>query len=123
MRKPGQIVLFQFPQTDIVQGKLRPALLLGKLPGPYDDWLMCMISSQIHQYIEGFDEIIDSGVADFSRTAQWFQAETSKSNDVYCIRYEEIFDHDFARLKDIFNKIGLEHTDRVFSNEEYSNRS
>ena len=68
MRKPGQIVLFQFPQTDIVQGKLRPALLLGKLPGLYDDWLMCMISSQMHQYIEGFDEIIDSGAADFSRT-------------------------------------------------------
>ena len=68
MRKPGQIALFQFPQTDTIQGKLRPALLLGKLPGPYDDWLMCMISSQLHQYVEGFDEIIDGAAADFPRT-------------------------------------------------------
>jgi len=45
MKRPGQIVLFRFPQTDFEEGKLRPALLLGKLPGEYDDWLICMISS------------------------------------------------------------------------------
>jgi mRNA interferase MazF len=39
MKQAGQIVLFRFPQTDLVEGKLRPALLLGKLPGEYDDWL------------------------------------------------------------------------------------
>ncbi len=33
MKHAGQVVLFQFPQTDIEGGKLRPALLLGKLPG------------------------------------------------------------------------------------------
>jgi mRNA interferase MazF len=68
VRKSGQIVLFQFPQTDAAQGKLRPALLLGKLPGPYDDWLMCMISSQLHQSIAGFDEVVDRGDADFARS-------------------------------------------------------
>lgn len=47
MKQAGQIVLFRFPQTDLEEGKLRPALLLGKLPGEYDDWLICMISSQI----------------------------------------------------------------------------
>lgn len=47
MKQAGQIVLFRFPQTNLEEGKLRPALLLGKLPGPYDDWLICMISSQI----------------------------------------------------------------------------
>jgi len=46
-------------------GKLRPALLLEKLPGPYDDWLMCMISSQMHQYIEGFDEKVTETEPDF----------------------------------------------------------
>jgi hypothetical protein len=39
MKQAGQIVLFRFPQTDLEEGKLRPALLLGKLPGAYDDWL------------------------------------------------------------------------------------
>lgn len=66
MKKAGQIVLFQFPQTSLVTGKLRPALLLGKLPGPYDDWLICMISAQLHQYIKGFDELIDQTDSDFS---------------------------------------------------------
>lgn len=65
MKQPGQMVLFHFPQTDLSEGKLRPALLVGSLPGPYDDWLICMISSQTHQYIEGFDEIVAEEDADF----------------------------------------------------------
>ena len=65
MKKAGQVVLFRFPQTDLDEGKLRPALLLGKLPGEYDDWLICMISSQTHQYIPGFDEVIQNSDEDF----------------------------------------------------------
>ncbi len=68
MRLPGQVILFRFPQTDLAPSKLRPALLLGELPGPYRDWLLCMISSQISQYVEGFDEMIRVGDADFSRS-------------------------------------------------------
>jgi mRNA interferase MazF len=40
MKQVGQIVLFRFPQTNLEEGKLRPALLLAKLPGEYDDWLI-----------------------------------------------------------------------------------
>ena len=65
MKEAGQIVVFRFPQTDLEEGKLRPALLLGELPGNYDDWLICMISSQTHQFIEGFDEIVKESDADF----------------------------------------------------------
>jgi mRNA interferase MazF len=53
MKQAGQIALFRFPQIDLEQGKLRPALLLGKLPGEYDDWLICMISSQIRHCVPG----------------------------------------------------------------------
>ena len=56
MPAAGQIVLFQFPKTDNIAGKLRPALLLGKLPGRHGDWLICMISSQFHQFVEDFDK-------------------------------------------------------------------
>jgi len=45
MIREGSIVLFRFPQTDQTQGKLRPALVLRKLPGPYGDWLICMVST------------------------------------------------------------------------------
>lgn len=65
MKQPGQIVLFPFPQVDLASGKTRPALLLGNLPGPYGDWLICMISSQMHQYIKDFDEIMDANEPDF----------------------------------------------------------
>jgi mRNA interferase MazF len=33
-------------------------LVLSKLPGPYDDWLICMISSHLRQRIEELDEVI-----------------------------------------------------------------
>jgi len=65
MKQAGQVVLFRFPQTDLGEGKLRPALLLGKLPGEYDDWLICMISSQIRHQVLGFDEVIQEADADF----------------------------------------------------------
>ncbi|MDZ7292475.1 MAG: type II toxin-antitoxin system PemK/MazF family toxin [candidate division KSB1 bacterium] len=65
MRKAGQIALFKFPQTDFFNGKLRPALLIAKLPGDYEDWLVCMISSQVHQYIKDVDDIISPDSDDF----------------------------------------------------------
>jgi len=66
MKRAGQVVLFRFPQTDLQEGKLRPALLLGKLPGEYDDWLICMISSQTRHYTAGFDETVGERDADFA---------------------------------------------------------
>lgn len=61
----GQVVLFRFPQTDQQSGKLRPALIVRRLPGRYEDWLICMISSQLSQEIPGFDEIITIDDPDF----------------------------------------------------------
>ncbi len=67
MISEGQIVLFRFPQTDQKDGKLRP-LILRKLPGKFDDWLICMISSQLHQATPGLDEIINLEEPDFQQT-------------------------------------------------------
>jgi mRNA interferase MazF len=33
--------------------------------GPYDDWLICMVSSQLHHHLADFDEIIDENSPDF----------------------------------------------------------
>lgn len=65
MKKAGQIALFNFPQTEFANGKLRPALPLARLPGEYNGGLVCMISSQMHQYVEGLDDIISSDSEDF----------------------------------------------------------
>ena len=64
----GQIVLFRFPQTDQQIGKLRPALIIRKLPGHYDDWLICVISTQLDQEIPGFDEMITTNGSDFAES-------------------------------------------------------
>lgn len=66
MKLAGQIVLFRFPQTDLEAGRLRPAVLLGKLPGEYDDWLICMISSRIRHQVANFDELVREQDADFA---------------------------------------------------------
>lgn len=63
--RAGQVVLFRFPLADLSAAKLRPALLVGRLPGPYDDWLICMVSSQLRQYNAAPDEIVGEGDAGF----------------------------------------------------------
>lgn len=68
MKRAGQIVLFRFPQTSLEEGKLRPALLLARLPGEYDDWLICMISSQLRHYVADFDELVQTSDADFAES-------------------------------------------------------
>ena len=65
MKEPGQIALIRFPQVDLEEGKLRPALLLAKLPGEYDDWLIGMVSARIQQYLPDFDEVVRETDADF----------------------------------------------------------
>lgn len=61
--KQGDIILTPVPQAD---GKLknRPAIILRKMPY-YDDLLVCGISTQLHQYVKGFDEIISPADEDF----------------------------------------------------------
>jgi mRNA interferase MazF len=65
MIREQQVVLFRFPQTNQATGKLRPALVIRKIPGPHDDFLICMISSQLSQEVADFDEIISEKADDF----------------------------------------------------------
>ena len=65
MKRAGQIAILRLPNVDLAPGKPRPVLLLASVPGPYDDWLVCMISTQLRHEIAGFDEIIDANSDDF----------------------------------------------------------
>ena len=59
----ADIVLTPLPQADGVV-KNRPALLLRELP-PFGDFLACGISTQLHQAIPEFDEVIAKADPDF----------------------------------------------------------
>lgn len=61
--KPGDVILTPVPQAD-GRIKIRPALILCKMP-PYNDLLICGISTQLHHYVNNFDEIISPGHKDF----------------------------------------------------------
>lgn len=61
--KPGDVVLTPVPQSDGAT-KNRPALILCELPA-YRDLLVCGISTQLHQAVKGFDELISRSESDF----------------------------------------------------------
>ncbi len=62
----GDIALANLPQADGYQ-KLRPVLLLKTLPG-HGDWLACGISSQLWQYLDGWDFLLQQNPPDFINT-------------------------------------------------------
>ncbi|MCB0585406.1 MAG: type II toxin-antitoxin system PemK/MazF family toxin [Phaeodactylibacter sp.] len=62
----GEIVLVDLVQSD-GKTKRRPALLLRQMP-PFNDWLLCGVSTQLHQEVAGFDIPLSSGQAYFKET-------------------------------------------------------
>ena len=62
--KEGDVVLTPIPQAD-GQIKNQPAILLREMP-PYRDFLVCGVSTQLHQYVAGFDEILSPSDIDFT---------------------------------------------------------
>lgn len=60
----GDVILTPMPQAD---GKVknRPAIYLREMP-PFQDALVCGISSQTHQIAPDFDELITSDDSDYA---------------------------------------------------------
>jgi mRNA interferase MazF len=61
--KEGDVVLTPLPQAD-GRVKNRPCIALRQMPG-FGDWLVCGVSTQLHQEVPGFDEPILADAADF----------------------------------------------------------
>lgn len=68
MISEGDIFLFRFPQTDLAVGKLRPALIIRRVGNAFDDWLICMISTQTRHQIPDLEIIIDPSLNYFAIT-------------------------------------------------------
>jgi mRNA interferase MazF len=65
--KPGDVVLTPVPQANGVI-KNRPALVLREMPA-YRDLLVCGISTQLHQEVKGFDEVMLRSDSDFAASS------------------------------------------------------
>ena len=64
--KEADDVLTPLPQAD-GQIKNRPAIILREMP-PHGDFLVCGVSTQLHQEAAGFDDPIRPGDTDFARS-------------------------------------------------------
>jgi mRNA interferase MazF len=62
--REAEIVLVSLPQAD-GQIKNRPALFLREMP-PFNDALLCGISTQWAREVKGFDEVITPSDEDFA---------------------------------------------------------
>lgn len=61
--KQGDVILTPVSQAD-EKLKSRPAIILREMPS-YGDLLVCGVSTQLYQYVKGFDEIISPADEDF----------------------------------------------------------
>lgn len=63
--RPGDVVLIRLPQFAGGPLKLRPALMLALLPGPYQNVFICGISTQLEELQADWDELIAPQDSDF----------------------------------------------------------
>ena len=68
MPRRGDVVLARFPFTDRTGAKLRPVLVLAEIPGPYRDFIVLFISSQLNQAVPGLDVVLDATHPAFPRS-------------------------------------------------------
>ena len=64
--KEGDVLLAGLPQADGAT-TLRPVVFLRAMP-PYDDLLVCGVSTQLHQQVPGFDELLAPGEPGYAET-------------------------------------------------------
>jgi len=43
--------------------------------------------------------------------------------NLYFIRYEDLFEYNYSNLRNIFDKIGFQYTDKIFDNTQFKNQS
>jgi mRNA interferase MazF len=63
--KAGDVVRWSFVQQD-GQRKLRPAVVIAVVP-PFNDLLVCAVSTQLHRREEGLDVLVDAKHPDIRR--------------------------------------------------------
>jgi mRNA interferase MazF len=66
MKQAGQIALMPFPYTNLANSKKRPVLLLRQLDQGRDDWLVCMVSSQLRQLQPELDWVLTPEEEEFA---------------------------------------------------------
>jgi mRNA interferase MazF len=102
--KPGDVVLIRLPQTAGGPPKLRPALILAILPGPYQNVLICGISTQLQSLQHDWDELLTTNDADFS---------ASGIHRVSAIRLSYLYAADNSEISGVIGQINSDRLSRL----------
>jgi mRNA interferase MazF len=86
---PSDVVLIRLPQASGGPPKLRPALVLAELPGPFQSLLICGISTRLRDIQPDWDELIGPGDADYSASGLHEQSAVRLSY-LYAADHREI---------------------------------
>lgn len=66
---------------------------------------------------------IDHGLIKYSKVIEQFAYyKKYKQPNLYLIRYEDLFDDNFQKFKNILDDIGFIYTDQIFNNDHYENK-
>ena len=101
---PGDVVLIRLPVFAGTGTKLRPALYLASLPGPYQTLLLCGISTQLAQILANWDELIQNTDSDFS---------SSGLHQPSMVRLSYLYAADPSEISGILGNIDLTRLDRL----------
>jgi mRNA interferase MazF len=104
--KAGDVLLISMPQFGGGKPKLRPALLLALLPGPYQTRLICGISTQLTRLQPDWDELIQQGDVDFSQ---------SGLHRASIIRLSYLHSTDPSEIAGVIGQIDSAHLDRLLT--------
>lgn len=96
MYSEGDIVLIRYPNTDGSQGKRRPAVLVKRVGNNFGDWIVCMVSTRLHQCIEGLEVVITAEEPDFSATG--LRADSLLRTSRLAVVSESIFELELGKL-------------------------
>lgn len=73
-----------------------------------------VFSSQIRRGLNPFNTF-EHTYQDYLNAAKTFlDAKDGKYENVYCIRYEDLFDNEYSQIKSIMDKIGLKYEPNIF---------
>jgi mRNA interferase MazF len=64
--RSADVALARFPFADLSSAKLRPVVVLARVPGPHEDYLVVFVSSQVDREIKGVDIVLRPADAAFA---------------------------------------------------------
>ena len=135
----GETSKININESEIIKNNPEKKYILCKIPhidkyfytSRYNDYIKIFILrnplwvfSSINKRFEGRKIFDNHNIPEYIKTCKLFiDKQNNKDDNSYFIKYEDLFNNNYQKLKDIFDKIGFNYTDDIFDNSKYTNYS